>query len=100
MIRTLVLVDGTQIIGKVQYTEGGSGYNIHKPHRIFLVPTETDYQIAIQPYPYMASEDIYIHRSNVITCADVQHAMEELYTRTTSPIDLVTKLSTGDRKAR
>lgn len=99
MIKTLVLVDGTQIIGEVEAIDLTS-YNIRKPHRVVIIPAESDYQIALQPYPIMASENISIHRNSVITCADAQKALEEYYTRTTSPIDLVTKLSTGDRKAR
>lgn len=99
-IQCLNLIDGTQLIGKVTQQDP---YCIEKPHRLVMsydVARQSS-TIGLEHYPIKCKNNkVYIHKNVVICVIAPEDDLEELYRTATSPIDLVSKLSTGDRKAR
>lgn len=99
-IKCLNLIDGIQLIGKVTQQDP---FCIEKPHRLVMSydMAKQSSTIGLERYPIKCKNDkVYIHK-NVVVCITIpEDDLEQLYRTTTSPIDLVSKLSTGDRKAR
>lgn len=91
-IVTLVLVDGSQIIGK-QLTSDKAGTLLEDVMKIIPVLDEKkQWQLIFQNFPLEGKDPIYIEEQAIITATAPSENMEKFYLEQTTTIDLTTKL--------
>lgn len=91
-IVTLVLVDGSQIIGK-QLTSDKAGTLLEDVMKIIPVLDEKkQWQLIFQNFPLEGKDPIYIEEQAIITATVPSESMEKFYLEQTTTIDLTTKL--------
>lgn len=92
MIVTIVLVDGSQIIGK-QLSSNKAGTLLENVMKIIpVLDDRKQWQLMFQNFPFEGKDPIYIEEQAVITATAPSENMEKFYLEQTTTLDLTTKL--------